>query len=154
MNRSIYLHTNTKEWSTNLSALSILAYHQPCHRWQWATIRSTHARARGCTIVRYDRDVTLFDLAQSPVRSRARQFPRTLVAATNSKRWLEILRTDGSGSRLVLLLLLRPLAPSIAARDTEKEMRVNVQLRRIEEKRRRRTRGCWSSWQIAPCTWG
>lgn len=58
----------------------------------------------------------------------ARQFPRTLVPAQSRRGDWEILRTDGSGSRLVLLLLLRPLAPSIVhvvcGKSAEKETRV------------------------------
>jgi len=61
--------------------------------------------------------------------ARARQFPRNTVVPAQTRRgnW-EILRTDGSGSRLVLLLLLRPLAPSIVhtvrGKSAEKETRV------------------------------
>lgn len=56
--------------------------------------------------------------------TRSRQIHALVPVQTRRGDW-EILRTDGSGSRLVLLLLLRPLAPSITRYSTkQRETRV------------------------------
>lgn len=81
-------------------------------------------------------------------RDRAQQFPHTLVPAQSRRGDWEILWTDGSGSRLVLLLLLRPLAPSIGAHTVRDERRgkrdagkwAAMCAERIKERRKKRMR--------------
>lgn len=100
-------------------------------------------------IVRYDDDDDEDGADRSILhghrRDRARQFSYTLVPAQSRRGDWEILWTDGSGSRLVLLLLLRPLAPSIGTHTVRGKRRgkrdaskwAAMRARRIEERRKR-----------------
>lgn len=134
------LFTQTGKESTNLLILSILARHHPHHRRDRFTRDRTLQRddGDGGEVAPIDRFCTV-----TGGIARARQCPHTLVPAQSRRGDWEILWTDGSGSRLVLLLLLRPLAPSMhtvrgkrcGKRDAGKWAAMCV--KRIEERRKR-----------------
>lgn len=143
---------------THLSIFFILARHQPHHRCdRHARDRTLWRRRRGRRRRYDDRSIL-----HGHRRDRARQFPHTLVPAQSRRGDWEILWTDGSGSRLVLLLLLRPLAPSISAHTVRGKRRgkrdaskwAAMRARRIEERRKRRMRMLELSTGCPPCIRG
>jgi hypothetical protein len=131
-----HLSMQIQKCLTNLSVLSIIV-RSHLRRRRFASRRNA-ARTRTATrmmtrtkpiTARYsDRAIDPYAQHQRRSRARATISTHTVVPAQTRRGNWEILRTDGSGSRLVLLLLLRPLAPSIVhtvrSKSAEKETRI------------------------------